>query len=31
MVRLRKAWVSINSPHGQIKKVGIALDTDEDV
>ncbi len=31
MVRLWKTWVSINSPHRQIKKIGIALDTDENV
>jgi hypothetical protein len=31
MVRLWKTWVSVNAPHTQIEKIGIALDTDENV
>jgi hypothetical protein len=31
MVRLWKTWVSIDSTHGQIEDVGIALESDENV
>jgi hypothetical protein len=31
MVRLWKTWISVNPPQTQIKKIGISLDTDENI
>jgi len=31
MIRLWMTWVSINSPHGQIKIIGIAVNADENI